>query len=67
MKDVPFTEFRPNFTDIVNPVIFCSERVALTRHGKRVAVLMSNTDYENLMKIVQEFDRMRELKEETDV
>jgi prevent-host-death family protein len=64
MDEVPLRDFRAKMTELLGPVIYANERIALLNHGKRVAVLMSNKDYDSMVTIVREFDRMRELKEE---
>jgi prevent-host-death family protein len=64
MKEMPLKEFRIKISETLGPVIYGGERVVLLNHGKKVAVVISHKEYESMIGIVREFDRMRELKEE---
>jgi prevent-host-death family protein len=42
--EVPVTQARAEFADLVNRVVYGGERVVLTRHGKPIAALVSAAD-----------------------
>ena len=42
--EVPVTRARAEFADLVNRVVYGSERVVLTRHGKPIAAIVSAAD-----------------------
>jgi prevent-host-death family protein len=46
--EVPVTQARAEFADLVNRVVYGGERVVLTRHGKPIAALVSAADLERL-------------------
>src|SRR6266849_3750370 len=46
--EVPVTQARAEFADLVNRVVFGGERVVLTRHGKPIAALVSAADLDRL-------------------
>lgn len=48
MKQVPITEARADLANLVNEVVYRGERIALTRHGKPLAVLISVDEAEML-------------------
>jgi len=46
--EVPVTQARAEFADLVNRVVYGGERVVLTRHGKPIAALVSAADLARL-------------------
>ncbi len=44
MKTVEASQLRQGFSEALNTVAFAGERIAINRHGKRVAVLVSVDD-----------------------
>jgi len=64
MEEIELTKFRLNMSEYMNKVSFGNERIGIIKDRKKRAVLMSSDDYEAMIAIVREFDRMRELKEE---
>jgi prevent-host-death family protein len=46
--EVPVTQARAEFADLVNRVVYGGERVVVTRHGKPLAALVSADDLERL-------------------
>ncbi|WP_163505926.1 type II toxin-antitoxin system Phd/YefM family antitoxin [Fodinicola acaciae] len=51
--EVPVTQARAEFADLVNRVVYGGERVVVTRHGKPLAALVSAADLARL----EELDR----------
>lgn len=51
--EIPVTQARAEFADLVNRVVYAGERVVVTRHGKPLAALVSAADLERL----EELDR----------
>ncbi|MDT4986042.1 MAG: hypothetical protein QOI74_136, partial [Micromonosporaceae bacterium] len=46
--EIPVTQARAEFADLVNRVVYGAERVVLTRHGKSIVALVSAADLERL-------------------
>jgi prevent-host-death family protein len=46
--EIPVTQARAEFADLVNRVVYGTERVVLTRHGKSIVALVSAADLERL-------------------
>ena len=46
--EIPVTQARAQFADLVNRVVYAGERVVLTRHGKPIAALVSAADLDRL-------------------
>jgi prevent-host-death family protein len=46
--EIPVTQARADFADLVNRVVYGAERVVLTRHGKSIVALVSAADLERL-------------------
>jgi prevent-host-death family protein len=46
--EVPVTQARAEFADLVNRVVYGAERVVVTRHGKPIVALVSAADLERL-------------------
>ncbi|MEV6970021.1 type II toxin-antitoxin system Phd/YefM family antitoxin [Hamadaea sp. NPDC051192] len=46
--EVPVTQARAEFADLVNRVVYGGERVVVTRHGKPIVALVSAEDLDRL-------------------
>jgi prevent-host-death family protein len=46
--EVPVTQARSEFADLVNRVVYGGERVVITRHGKAIVALVSAADLARL-------------------
>jgi prevent-host-death family protein len=46
--EVPVTQARAEFADLVNRVVYGGERVVVTRHGKAIVALVPAADLERL-------------------
>jgi prevent-host-death family protein len=46
--EVPVTQARAEFADLVNRVVYGGERVVVTRHGKPIVALVSAADLDRL-------------------
>jgi prevent-host-death family protein len=46
--EVPVTQARAEFADLVNRVVYGGERVVVTRHGKPIVALVPAADLERL-------------------
>jgi prevent-host-death family protein len=46
--DVPVTQARAQFADLINRVVYGGEQVVLTRHGKPLVALVSAADLQRL-------------------
>lgn len=46
--EIPVTQARAEFADLINRVVYGGERVVLTRHGKPLVALVSAGDVERL-------------------
>jgi prevent-host-death family protein len=60
--EVPVTQARAEFADLVNRVVYGGERVVVTRHGKPIVALVSADDLERL----EEADRPRVVRVTSD-
>jgi prevent-host-death family protein len=61
---IPVTQARAALADLVNRVVYGGERIALTRHGRTVAALVSAADLERLRRLdAQEDSPARALSE----
>jgi len=49
--EVPVTQARAEFADLVNRVVYGGERIVVTRHGKAICALVSAADLERLERI----------------
>jgi prevent-host-death family protein len=50
-RDIPVTQARASFADLVNRVAYKGERIGLTRHGRAVAALVPAEDLERLLRL----------------
>jgi prevent-host-death family protein len=50
-KEIPVTQARAEFADLVNRVVYGGERIVMTRHGKPLVALVSADDLELLEKL----------------
>ena len=48
MNTAPVTELRDNIRQIVDDVVTTGDEYVITRHGRRVAVIISYEDFESL-------------------
>jgi prevent-host-death family protein len=48
VEEVPVTRARADLSDLVNRVAYGGERIALTRHGRPVAAIVSAEDLRRL-------------------
>jgi prevent-host-death family protein len=46
--EVPVTQARAEFADLVNRVVYGGERIVVTRHGKPIVALVSAADLDRL-------------------
>lgn len=46
--EIPVTQARAEFADLINRVVYGEERVVVTRHGKPLVALVSAADLERL-------------------
>ncbi|MFF2200668.1 type II toxin-antitoxin system Phd/YefM family antitoxin [Streptomyces sp. NPDC058145] len=46
--EIPVTQARAEFADLINRVVYGGERVVVTRHGKPLVALVSAADLERL-------------------
>lgn len=46
--EIPVTQARAEFADLVNRVVYAGERVVVTRHGRPLVALISAADLERL-------------------
>jgi len=60
--EVPVTQARAEFADLVNRVVYGGERVVVTRHGKPIVALVSAEDLARL----EEADRPRVVRVTSD-
>ena len=58
--EIPVTQARAELADLINRVVYGSERVVVTRHGKPLVALVSAEDLRRL----EELDRAAEAPEE---
>ncbi len=49
--DVPVTQARAEFADLINRVVYGGEQVVLTRHGKPLVALVSAADLQRLREL----------------
>jgi len=54
--EIPVTQARAELADLINRVVYGSERVVVTRHGKPLVALVSAADLQRL----DELDRLAE-------
>ncbi|KUO17188.1 type II toxin-antitoxin system Phd/YefM family antitoxin [Streptomyces dysideae] len=54
--EIPVTQARAELADLINRVVYGSERVVVTRHGKPLVALVSAADLRRL----DELDRLAE-------
>jgi prevent-host-death family protein len=47
-SEIPATQARAEFADLVNRVVYGGERIVVTRHGKPIAALVPAADLERL-------------------
>jgi len=47
-EEIPVTQARADFAELVNRVVYGGERIVMTRHGKPLAALVSAADLERL-------------------
>jgi prevent-host-death family protein len=62
----PFTEVRDKLRDILDDVVATGNQYTITRHGKPVAVIVSNDEYESLIEtlnILSDSDAMDAIAE----
>lgn len=51
--EVPVTQARAEFADLVNRVVYGGERIVVTRHGKPIAALVSAADLDLLERLAE--------------
>lgn len=51
--EIPVTQARAELADLINRVVYGGERVAVTRHGKPLAALVSAADLQRLEELGQ--------------
>ena len=56
MKTIEASQLRQGFSDALNTVAYAGERIAINRHGKRVAVLVPVDDLAMLEALEDRFD-----------
>ncbi|MCI3245090.1 MULTISPECIES: type II toxin-antitoxin system Phd/YefM family antitoxin [Streptomyces] len=54
--EIPVTQARAELADLINRVVYGSERVVVTRHGKPLVALVSAADLQRL----EELDRLEQ-------
>jgi prevent-host-death family protein len=47
-EEIPVTQARADFAELVNRVVYAGERIVMTRHGKPLVALVSAADLERL-------------------
>jgi prevent-host-death family protein len=52
-EEIPVTQARADFADLVNRVVYGGERIVMTRHGKPLVALVSAEDLERLEQLDQ--------------
>ncbi|MBJ6637721.1 type II toxin-antitoxin system Phd/YefM family antitoxin [Streptomyces sp. DHE7-1] len=55
--EIPVTQARAEFADLINRVVYGGERVVVTRHGKPLVALVSAADLEHLDALEQPADK----------
>lgn len=50
METIQASEFRNEYSEIINQVCYKGKSILLERHGKPVAVLLSVDEYERLLR-----------------
>ena len=63
---LPITEIRERFAEITGRVQFAGERIAIQKHGKTVAALVSLSDLEALRSLKDRLDLLDALEALTD-
>lgn len=58
--EIPVTQARAEFADLINRVVYGGERVVVTRHGKPIVALVSAADLERLEPSADESDEASE-------
>jgi prevent-host-death family protein len=58
--EIPVTQARAELADLINRVVYGSERVVVTRHGKPLVALVSAADLQRL----EELDRLEQPTED---
>jgi prevent-host-death family protein len=56
MKTLKASQLRQGFSDALNTVAYSGQRIAINRHGKRVAVLVSTDDLALLEAMEDRYD-----------
>jgi prevent-host-death family protein len=51
--EVPVTQARAEFADLVNRVVYGGERIVMTRHGKAIVALVPAADLDRLEQLDQ--------------
>ncbi len=51
--EIPVTQARAEFADLINRVVYGGERVVVTRHGKPLVALVSAADLERLEQLAE--------------
>ncbi len=52
-EEIPVTQARADFAELVNRVVYGGERIVVTRHGKPLAALVSAADLQRLEELDQ--------------
>ena len=55
-REVPSSEVRERFTELLNRVAFTKERIVLTQHGERLATVVPIKDLETMEAIEDRVD-----------
>jgi len=53
-EEIPVTQARADFAELVNRVSYGGERIVMTRHGKPLAAIVSAADLERLEQLDRE-------------
>jgi prevent-host-death family protein len=54
--EIPVTQARAEFADLINRVVYGGERVVVTRHGKPIVALVAPADLERLERAAAELE-----------
>jgi prevent-host-death family protein len=54
--EIPVTQARAEFAELINRVVYGGERVVVTRHGKPIVALVAPADLERLERTAAQFE-----------
>lgn len=66
MTTLPLAEVRANLSRLVDEAVRTHQRIEVTRHGRRAAVILSADDYDSIMEtleILSDADLVREIRD----